>query len=186
MHERAFGVPPLLLGLACSGCYAGVGPTLGTAGGSPTLGWEASAATVTVGQSFATDSEPTLAHAAKPHDYAFVRRTYLLWEPRIGIAPRADRDDAFSFGGGGASIGMRWDRVAGATGDARSHFGALGGAFFGGGRVFEYGASRCDTSLQPYVSLAIGVRGGEIYLAPKGGVVGVPHFCFTITSFGGW
>jgi len=173
----------LLFGLACSGCYAGVGPTLGSANGSATLGWEASAATVTVGQSFATKGEATLARAAKPHEYAFVRRTYLLWEPRLGIAPGADVRGAFNFGGGGASIGMHWDRVARATGDAPTHFGALGGAFLGGGHVFDYGATHCDTSFQPYVSLAIGVRGGEIYVTPKGGLVGVPHICLTLTGF---
>ena len=184
--DRTIGFGHLLLGVACAGCYAGLGPTLGTVNGSATLGWEASAATVTVGQSFATKSEDTLARSAKRYDYAFARRTYLLWEPRFGTAPRADRDDAFSFGGGGVSVGMRWDRVAGATGDARSHFGSLGGAFIGGGHVFDYGASRCDMSFQPYVSVAIGFRGKEIYLAPKGGVVGVPHICITLTSFGGW
>lgn len=186
MHKRALGVGHLLFGLACPGCYAGLGPTLGSASGSPTLGWEASAATVTVGQSFATDGEATLARAAKPHDYAFVRRTYLLWEPRLGGTPSDDGDGAFSFGGGGASVGVRWDRVAGATGDAQSYFGPLGGAFVGGGHVFDYGSRGCATTFQPYVSLAIGFRGREFYVTPKGGVVGVPHFCFTLTSFGGW
>lgn len=184
MRTVLFAASRLLFSLACPGCYAGVGPTLGSANGSGTVGWEASAATVTVGQSFATENEAALARAAKPHEYAFARRTYLLWEPRIGPAPQ--EDGAVSFAGGGVSVGMRWDRVAGATGDSATRFGALGGAFVGGGHVFDYNSSHCDTSFQPYVSLAVGVRGGEAYVTPKAGVAGVPHFCFTVTDMGGF
>lgn len=179
MHARMrlIGIDLLLCGFVCPGCYAGLGPTLGSAGGSPTLGWEASAATVTVGQSFATDSEATLVRRAKPHEDSFTRRTYLLWEPRLGPPPY-EAGGAYTFGGAGASIGMRWDRVASATGDARTHFGALGGAFLGGGHAFDYGARTCDVSFQPYVSVAVGFRGNEVYVTPKGGVVGVPQICW--------
>jgi len=97
----------------CQGCYAGLGPTLGVAGGSPTVGWEVSAATATVGQSFATDDERQLASRAPAGKTSFVRRTYLLWEPRFGRTMGGNTAHAFDFAGVGVSAGMRWDRVAG-------------------------------------------------------------------------
>ena len=88
------------------------------------------------------------------HSDSVTRRTYLLWEPRFGPSPY-EEDGALTFGGAGASFGMRWDRMAGATGAARTQFGALGGAFFGAGHAFAYGARPCDISFQPYISVAI-------------------------------
>jgi hypothetical protein len=164
----------LLTVLACPACYAGLGPVIGSANESLTLGWEASAATVTAGQVFATESEQTLAKRAKPGDYAFKRRFYLLWEPRLGGLADETESGGFGFWGGGASVGMRWDRVAGAE---RTQFGALGGVFFGGGYAFPNPHEGCGTIVHPYGSLAIGFRGSEFYVAPKFGVLGVPAIC---------
>lgn len=165
----------LVAALACSSCFAGLGPVIGSANESLTVGWEASAATITAGQAFATASEETLAKRAKPKDYAFKRRTYLLWEPRLGGLGDEDSLGGFGFYGLGGSVGMRWDRVAGA---GRTQFGGLGGVFFGGGYAFANPHQGCRTTPQFYGSLAIGFRGSEFYVAPKAGVVAVPAICF--------
>lgn len=160
----------------CCACYAGIGPSIGFAGGSPTVGWELSAATVSVGQSFATKSSAALAASARPDDYNFKRRTYLLWEPQIGKL-FADTDKTFPFAGLGGSIGMRWDAVAGSE---RTEFGPLGGAFVAGGAargVPVHANGECPASLSPYVSLVLGVRGSEFYLMPKVGAALASELC---------
>jgi hypothetical protein len=167
----------LLLGFGCCSCYAGIGPSIGMAGGSPTLGWEVSAATVSVGQSFATKSESALAATAKSDDYNFKRRTYLLWEPQLGKV-FGDTEETFAFTGLGGSIGMRWDTVAGGAG--RREFGPLGGLFVGAG--VAGGAppaanGHCKNHASPYGSLVIGFRGSEFYLMPKVGVALVSELC---------
>jgi hypothetical protein len=159
-------------GFGCCSCFASVGPSIGMAGGSPTVGWEVSAAMTSVGKSFALDSEADLAARAKEGDYNFKRRTYLLWNPQIGTV-FGDTSQRFFFSGMGGSVGMRWDAVAGAN---RTQFGALGGAFLGTGMAAGVGGG-CATSATPYVSLAVGFRGSEFYVMPKVGVAAVPKFC---------
>lgn len=163
--------------LLCSSCYAGVGPSFGIAGRSPTIGWELSTATVSLGQSFATDSEATLIANAKSGEQVFKRRTYLLWEPQYG-AVRGDINHTFGFSGVGGSIGLRWDKLAGTD---HRQFGALGGAFIAAGAARGVGPG-CDTVATPYVSLSIGARGSEIYVLPKVGGLLVPKICFSASG----
>jgi hypothetical protein len=140
------------------------------------VGWEVSAATVSVGQSFAIKNETKLAASAKSDDYNFKRRTYLLWEPQIGKL-FGDTDETFGFTGLGGSIGMRWDAVAGAK---RTEFGPLGGVFVAGGvagGVKPHANGQCPHKASPYASLVIGLRGSEFYLMPKGGVAFVSELC---------
>jgi hypothetical protein len=158
-----------LLGVALvllPGCYAAIGPSVGIVvpSGRPTIGWEVSAVSGAVGQVFAAGGPATDGHPA------WTRRTYLVWEPRLGGVP----GDSSILVGGGATFGARWDRSDGSSAPPRAAFisGIWGGAVVPFDRPTDYLSGRT----LPYFSIALGVRGDEIYLAPKVGILQEPSF----------
>jgi hypothetical protein len=88
-----------------------------------------SAVTLTVGQSYAFGALRD--DSLQADRQRWNQRTFLAWEPRLGTAQ--DTEGRFLFGGGGATIGMRWDRMVGSRG--RTQFGAIGGLWAGGGML---------------------------------------------------
>lgn len=70
-----------------SGCFAGAGPTLGYSlhDERPTLGWEVSAETFAVGQSYELGADSGEAVEPEERRVRVVERTYLVWEPRYGV-----------------------------------------------------------------------------------------------------
>jgi hypothetical protein len=156
-----------LLPACLSGCYAGVGPTVGVVvpSGTPTLGWEASAASFTVAQSYATRPPPE-----RPGRPTWTSRTYVLWEPRVGAQVT---DDKRFYLGGGASVGVQWTHARSLP---EPDFHMQGGGWAGG--VFaissEESLDSCARNDRAYVSLALGVRGDEISLTPKVGWMTLP------------
>lgn len=174
--------------LGISGCFAAVGPTVGVdlATGRATLGVEASAATFTVAHSVALGSGAPLPSSAPPSgstppsasvppasDY-WRSRTYLLWEPALGI-PISDINQAFGWISGGGSLGVRWESYDDAA--TRAHFTA-GNWFAVGATLTGPQSSDCGASdTRPYVALVVGMRGGELYASPKVGVLQVPKIC---------
>jgi hypothetical protein len=100
-------------GSASLGCF-GFGPQAGiTFDGNPTLGWEASALSVSTGQSYRLgrrarreDEDSTQAILKRPWD----KRTYVVWEPGFGAPLRTTSDNSSAvLAGGGFSLGGRWD-----------------------------------------------------------------------------
>lgn len=155
----------LLASLA--GC-ASVGPQIAVSSrGQVRAGWEASALTVSTGQTY------RLASAAPGPR----RRTYVAWEPGFGgiLTPHAQSTDALGFAGGGLTLGARWDTSDDGT--------------VGGGMIGAWGSTvivtppiienRCDWEPHGYVSFTLGVRDDEFYFAPKLGVVAIPDICFS-------
>jgi hypothetical protein len=156
---------------ACSpGCYAAAGPSIGldTTTGRTTLGAELTGATVTYGFSKAVTDTPRTTRKSFRH------RHYLLWEPSIGTAPGDTSRRAYAFGGLGASLGMRWERLE----DETLAYGFAGGAFVAAGHMLK-GAPRgnCADDNRPYVTAVFGLRGSELYFAPKLGFVHLPEIC---------
>ena len=168
--------------LCCSGCYGAVGPSIGypLATNRPTLGWELSAATFAVGQSYLVGRPRTPAYEGR--DSAWRRRTYFVWEPRIGPLPWGDNDQSgLRFAGSGLTIGARIDRPAA---DGEDRVGWVSGVWAGGGYAFPRSTpAGCDDDTRPYVSIAFGVRGNELYFTPKVGVMQVPKICVGLSSF---
>jgi hypothetical protein len=164
--------PSVVCALSLSGCYAGIGPTVGilTSSGTPTLGWEASGFTAAIGQSYAV---------RRASERPWRVRTYVAWEPRVGIPTRDlsnDNSGAFGFAGLGGTLGARWEVVDDAAPPPRPHF--LGGVWLGGGYAFPVtGQQSCGGAWRPYLSLAIGFRADEVYLSPKFGAIDNPGFC---------
>ena len=82
----------------------------------------------------------------------------------------------FGFAGVGGTLGASWDIENQDSGASHAQF--LAGAWLGGGYVFRVDRpATCGDVWQPYVSLAFGVRGDELYLAPKLGEIDVPGIC---------
>jgi hypothetical protein len=166
--------PTIALASLLSGCYAGIGPTVGivTSSGTPTVGWELSGFTAAVGQSYAVQ---------RASERPWRVRTYVAWEPRVG---RPTRDlsgissEAFGFAGLGGTLGAHWETVDDAAAPPRAHF--LGGVWLGGGYAFPVNAPSCGGNWRPYLSLAIGFRADEIYFSPKFGALEIPGFCLNI------
>jgi len=111
---------------------------------------------------------------------------------------RGDRSDdccrtVLSFGGlaceslgrmvgAGLSLGITWDRMVEPNPSHGIDF--LGGAWGGGGYAFSGRANaECGENRSPYVSAALGMRGTEIYFAPKVGVMIVPEICIGPIEF---
>ena len=163
--------------LASSGCYGALGPTIGVAldNGRATAGFELSAATLTVAHSFAFKRPST----PDPGSRAWRHRTSILWEPSIGTVV-GDSKKAFQFVGMGPTLGMRWDGLD----DGSSDFGFSGGVWVSGGTALSRGEQGCSDEVRPYATLILGIRGDELYLSPKVGIVDVPRFCISLGSFG--
>ncbi|MET0790190.1 MAG: hypothetical protein ABW061_01600 [Polyangiaceae bacterium] len=167
----------LLLLTVLPGCYAAVGPTVGVdlPTGRATVGLEASAATLTVAQSFA------LGHArlATPQPVAprrWTSRTSLLWEPGLGVPFDATNGSAGLIAAGG-TLGLRVDR----NDDASTVLGFSAGGWLGVSHLLNENKNLgCKNEVSPYLGLVIGVRGSELYASPKAGIVQVPHFCFSL------
>ena len=162
----------VLLAATClPGCYAAVGPSIGvdTVTGRTTLGGELTGGSVTYAFSKAVHDTPKTTRKSWRH------RHYLLWEPSIGTAPGDSNSRAFAFGGIGASLGMRWERLE----DDTLAYGFAGGAFLAGGRMLTGGPSGCGDDNRPYVAGVLGFRGSELYFAPKLGVAHLPKICFS-------
>jgi hypothetical protein len=160
--------------LLLPGCYAAIGPQIGLVlpEGRPTVGWELSAASFSVGQVVA-------AHGTRADDGSpgWTRRTYVAWEPRFGV----DTNRASVFVGGGGTLGMRWDRCD----DLRLASGSFLGGLWGGAVVpFDPHTDYLSGHTIPYFSIALGWRGDEIYLAPKLGVLQEPSFPSDVGGFG--
>jgi hypothetical protein len=153
-----------------------MGPTIGLDHGALNAGWEASAFSATAGKSYRVHSASELepAPSNEPSESGFEERTYLLWEPRVGW-PYSTRQ-TIAVPGGGASLGIAWDRYAGSE-QTVEH--ALFGAFAGVG-VAKNEERPCGWHATPYASVALGFRGGEFYLTPKVGITGVPTFCLDL------
>jgi hypothetical protein len=166
--------PRLLLPLLLlSGCFAAAGPSFGLVlpEGRPTIGWELSAATVSVGQVFASDGP------VKEGRPPWVQRTFLAWEPRVGRTAGSTS----ILCGGGATLGASWDRTAdqAAAPGATGLFGFWGGAAVPYDRQTDWFSGRTDV----YFSVALGLRGDELYLTPKVGVLREPQLTISIGSF---
>jgi hypothetical protein len=166
---RGAGVGSALL---VSSCYGAIGPSVGFVRNGPvTLGWELSGVTATVGSSYALGTA-----GERP----WRTRTFVAWEPRVGL-PTRNLDGSvaggFPFLGLGGTIGAHWDTVDGATAPPKAQF--LGGTWVGGGYAFPISQSGCDDAIHPYVSFAFGMRGDEVYLTPKVGVLDVPTVCIS-------
>ena len=166
---RAAGLGSALL---LSNCYGAIGPSVSFVRNGPVaLGWELSGVTATVGSSYALGTA-----GERP----WKSRTFVAWEPRVGLPTRhLDGSDTggFAFLGLGGTLGARWDVIDGATTPPRAQF--LGGTWVGGGYAFPTSQSGCDDAIHPYLSLAFGMRGDEVYLTPKVGVLDVPNFCIS-------
>jgi hypothetical protein len=166
---------PSVSALSLSGCYAGIGPTVGiaTSNGTPTVGWEVSGFTAGIGQSYAVRRA-----TERPSRI----RTYVAWEPRIGLPTRelsGINSDAFGFAGLGGTLGAHWDLIDDKAPPPRTQF--LGGIWLGGGYAFpETGSQSCSGGWRPYLSLAIGFRTDEVYFAPKFGVIDSPGICLNL------
>jgi hypothetical protein len=152
----------LISTLGAPGCYAGAGPTVGvTFAGRPTIGWEVGGATLALGQSYEAG------HAISAEEERG-DRTYLAWEPRYGLGHYAEASDALTIYGAGLTLGARMDRLEG-----RPAFGAIGGFWGGATYVFDDDRRKCAGGVQVYTSFALGMRGEEVYAAPKVGVIDV-------------
>jgi hypothetical protein len=175
--------------VAPCGCLFGVGPQAGlTFEGRPTLGWELGAASFALGESFVVgtpkDEAALFANAnlnPDPRGPVWNRRTYLVWEPRWGasLLGISGSYPAWLLGGGG-SLGMRWDVSDVGASAHHTDYGFIGGVWAGAtaaGAALNTPSSCLDTEWHGYVSIALGVRGNEVYLAPKLGVFGVPKIC---------
>jgi hypothetical protein len=152
--------------------------------GHPTLGWEATALSVSTGQSFRMDrrapsGDPgsTEARLERPWD----RRAYVVWEPGYAAFVGPNSTDApWLLVGGGFSAGRRWDvrEVESADGEVRDVVDAAGIAGFwaGANDSVPMESPGCG-GFQPhmYGSVSIGVRGNEIYVTPKLGVFLAPR-----------
>lgn len=194
----SFSLVTLALG-ACltslSGCYAAVGPTVGIdlKSGRATVGVEASGLTFTVAHSVALGSKPAepktvQVHTVDPLSAArsvqtvgivqneyWRSRTYLLWEPGIPI-PAGNTDGAFRWGALGGSVGVSFD----AYDDAPWRAKVAGGAWVGVGQALQGrpANAECRTrDVRPYLALIVGIRGSEVYLSPKLGVLEIPRIC---------
>ena len=170
----------MALGSAAVGCFAAVGPSIGyvPSAHQMTMGWEVSAASFAFGQSHAVGGSAPAAAASGSRRW--IHRTYLVWEPRAGTFPGLTFDkpgsSAFAIGGGGATIGARWDTATDGLAPGRAAL--LLGGWAGGAYVLPGSAqAACDADLRATFSLAVGFRGGEFYLTPKVGVLNVPEFC---------
>ena len=141
-----------VIALLSGGCFAAAGPTVGIVvpAGRPTIGWEASGSVISFGQSFAAER--------------WRHRTYFLFEPRLGRTLGSSSD---YFAGGGLSLGWRLDTTSERAGPPDWVW--TGGAFAGGGRLIDRTGDPA-----PYVSISLGIRGDEIYLAPKVGFFAAP------------
>jgi hypothetical protein len=140
LARRIALAPGIVSALLLSGCYAGIGPTVGivTSSGTPTLGWELSGFTAAIGQSYAV---------RRASERPWRVRTYVAWEPRIGRPTRDlnDSSEAFGFAGLGGTLGARWEIVDDAAPPPRAQF--LGGVWLGGGYAFPLtGAQSCGVS----------------------------------------
>ena len=171
-RDRPWRLLFVLAAVLIPGCYAAVGPSIGIVlpQGRPTFGWELSAVTGEVGQVFASSGPPV---DGRP---AWTRRTFLVWEPRMG----ATIGSSGILAGGGLTFGASWDRSQDSSARAGGEF--LFG--FWGGAVVPYDRHTNYLSGQtmPYLSISLGVRGDELYLAPMVGVLQEP----TLTiGFGG-
>ena len=160
MSSRAMRVL-LVIALLSGGCFAAAGPTVGIVipEGRPTIGWEASASVLSFGQSFAAER--------------WRRRTYFLFEPRLGRA----LGSSDYFAGGGLSLGGRLDTASEAAGPPQWAW--IGGGFAGGGRFINGTNNGGDPA--PYLSISLGIRGDEIYLAPKLGFFVPPELDFSLS-----
>lgn len=159
-----------VVGLFGQGCYAAVGPSIGvdTKTGRTTLGGELSGATVTYAFSkVVTESEKTTPKSWR-------HRHYVLWEPQLGAIPD-ESSRAFAFGGIGGSLGLRLEELE----DDTFAYGFAGGMFVAGGRMLKGGTSGCADDNRPYVSAVFGLRGSELYFAPKFGFAHLPKICFS-------
>lgn len=159
--------------LGSSGCYGALGPTIGVAldSGRATAGFELSAATLTVAHSFALKAPSN----PEPGSHAWRHRTSIVWEPGIGSVV-GDSEKAFQFVGVGPTLGMRWDGLD----DGSTDFGFSGGVWVSGGTALSDGNQGCSDEVRPYAALILGIRGEELYLSPKAGIVDVPRFCFSL------
>jgi hypothetical protein len=156
--------------LSCYGCLA-IGPSVGITvpKGQLTAGWEVAGFSFAYGQSFATRLRETQSVGPNARrDSTWIRRSYFVWEPRIGRFSHEISESGSSFLGGGTTIGMRWDRSGDL--DKSTESGAVGGVWVGGGYAFPSGAGDTCDDVRPYVSIALGLRGNEIYLTPKAGI----------------
>jgi hypothetical protein len=129
--------------------------------GQVTAGWELGAATFSAGQTYPLAS----AAAGTTH------RSYFVWEPRLGGL--VDAPDGYGFVGGGPTLGYRWDHHE----DGPPEGGVIAGVWGGAAYAFPRGSSKCEEKTRAYFSFALGIRGQEIYLAPKAGVMAITPIC---------
>jgi hypothetical protein len=109
----------------------------------------------------------------------WAQRTYLVWEP--GIGRTLSNREPFQFVGAGPTVGMRWSQV----GADSTHFGFADGAWVSAGAALVGPPKQCQSEdMRPYAALIVGIRGGELYVSPKIGVVSVPHFCLDLSGLG--
>jgi hypothetical protein len=151
-----------VIALLSGGCFAAAGPTIGIVvpEGRRTIGWQASGSVLSFGQSFAADG--------------WRRRSFFVFEPRLG-RPLGSSED--NFVGAGLSLGLRWDAAAEPAGAQETAF--IAGGFAGGGRFITGTDNGGDPA--PYLSISLGIRGDEIYLAPKVGFFVPPELDFNVS-----
>lgn len=108
--------------------------------------------------------------------------TYLLWEPGFGGALDDQTDGKFNWLGGGLSAGLRVNRYTDAPMDAD----LVAGAWASGGHALsERTKPDCGAGdTRPFVAFVVGIRGYELYVSPKVGVMHAPAFCLNIFNDG--
>jgi hypothetical protein len=181
----AFG-PAVLFSLILPACFAAVGPSVGIrlSDASPTIGWEVSAATIAGGQVYALRGDrpqpavPAGSSSSQSSSQSrWVRRTFLVWEPRLGHTVPGS---ASVLIGGGGTVGAKWDDSA-AAGKGGGQF--LGGAWAGVAIPIEPRRFDLEGRTDVYVSIAVGIRGDELYLTPKVGVFQEPEVTISAGDF---
>jgi hypothetical protein len=93
-----------------------------------------------------------------------------------------ESSNAFSWLGGGGSLGVRLDRFD----DAPLRAGFIAGGWASVGHAIEREqSSACDADdNRPYVVLVLGIRGTELYASPKVGLMHIPSFCLKLFDDG--
>lgn len=173
------------------GCYAAAGPTIGLdlKTGRALVGAEASAESFTIAESIALGSPPAaLLPAAQGagersngqarSEPVWRRRTHFLWEPGV-MSGTSNR--SFAFGAIGGTVGLTLEHydVAAMTLQPSA------GMWIAAGQTLR-AANNSDCSgddVRPYALLVIGFRGGELYAAPKLGILNRPRECDRLPGF---